>query len=223
MAKNSNGLGLALIFSITTALAGCSGNSDELDEKLTHSASITLVNSWSSMADLHVAKRSFDSGYSGLFDTDNLVSPDVPVNEVGEPYLYSYKAINNIVNLGIRDSINKNNEQRITKTLTNGEKLWVIAWEESSSKKLSVVTRAQHNKSDAFNVRLFADGNYAVFVDSNNVLNAEKGKVTPYLEINNCANSLKVADIAIDLCAAELGASYLLIVDRNGSNVIVAE
>ncbi|WP_027670394.1 hypothetical protein [Rheinheimera baltica] len=223
MAKNSKGLGLALIFGITTALIGCGESSDELDEKLTHSASISLVNAWSSMADLHVAKRKFDSGYSGLFDTDNLVSQDVPVNEVGTPYRYSYKAINNIVNLGARDSISKNNEERTTKTLTNGEKLWVIAWEEGSVKTLSVITGKKHSKADTFNVRLFADGNYAVSVDGNQVLNTEKGKVTAYLEVNNCANSLKVADNAIDLCTAESGASYLLVVDRNGARVMAAE
>ena len=223
MAKNSKGLGLALIFGITTALVGCGESSDELDEKLTHSASITLVNAWSSMVDLHVAKRRFDSGYSGLFDTDNLVSQDVPVNEVGAPYRYSYKVINNIVNLGARDSISKNNEERTTKTLTNGEKLWVIAWEEGSGKTLSVITGKQHSKADTFNVRLFADGNYAVSVDGNLVLNTEKGKVTAYLEVNNCANSLKVADNAIDLCTTEPGASYLLVVDRNGARVMAAE
>ncbi|GAB2918274.1 immunoglobulin domain-containing family protein [Rheinheimera gaetbuli] len=223
MAKNSKGLGFVLMLGITSALTGCSGNSDELDEKLAHSASITLINSWSAMADLHVAKRKFDNGYSGLFDTDNLVSQDVPVNNVGAPYKYSYKAINNIVNLGVRDSISRNQEERTTKTLSNGEKLWVIAWEDTSGKTLSVVTRKQHSKADTFNVRLFADANYAVSVDGNNVLNTEKGKVTAYLEVNNCANSLKVADKAIDLCTAELGASYLLVVDRNGARVMATE
>lgn len=223
MANMSKGLGFVLIFGVASAVIGCSGSSDELEEKLTHSASVTLINSWSEMADLHVAKRTFNGGYSGLFDADNLATRDVPANAVGTPYHYSYKAINNIVNVGVRDSISKNNEERSTRVLNNDEKLWVIAWEDTSGKTMSIVTRKQHTKSDTFNVRLFADANYAVSVDGNNVLSTEKGQVTAYLEVSNCANSLKVAGKALDLCSAEPGASYLLVVDRNGARVMATE
>ena len=226
MANMSKGLVFVLIFGVTSALLGCNGSSkewDDLDEKLTHSASITLINSWNTMADLHVAKRTFNGGYSGLFDADNLATRDVPANTVGAPYHYSYKAINNIVNLGVRDSISTNNEERGNRVLSNNEKLWVIAWEDTSGKMFSVINAKKHTKSDTYNVRLFADGNYAVSMDSNTVLNTEKGKVTAFLEVNNCANSLKLANKALDLCAAELGASYLLVVDRNGVRVMATE
>ncbi len=221
MSKSNKKIGI--VIALAAALSGCGETSDELDDKLTHNAKITFINSLNYMADFYLDKRSISTGYSGLFDNDNAVSRDVPFNEVGITYGYSYKVINNMINLGVRDSINGNNEERMTTTLSNGDNLWVIAWKDSNDSTLSVISKKKSNNADVFNVRLFANGNYNVSVANSNVLTTEKGKVTEYLKISDCAEGLKVADKAIDLCSGDFGASYLLVVDANGKLVMAEE
>lgn len=224
MMNNSNKiLGIALMLGFTTALSGCGESSDKLDDKLTHEVEMSFVNSLSYMADFHVKKRYIDTGYSGLFDNDNVVSRDVPANSVGSTYRYSYKLINNMLNLGVKDSVNANKEERITTTLSNDEQLWVIAWETSGERALSVIDKKQDNNADVFNVRLFANGNYDVYVAGNKVLTTEKGKITDYLKVSNCGDGLKVANQVIDLCTGNFGASYLVVVNNNGKLVMAEE
>lgn len=223
MNGGNKGLGSALVLAVLAALSGCGESSDELDDKLNHDAKMSFVNSLSYMVDFHVKKRDILTGYNGLFDHANAVSRDVPTNEVGNTYHYNYKAINNMVNIGVKDSVNSNKEERINTTLSNGDNLWVIAWEASGDRTLSVIDKKKSNVANVFNVRLFANGRYDVFVDGDNVLTTEKGQITEYLKVNNCAEDLKVANNFIDLCSGNYGASYLIVVDNNGKLVMVEE
>lgn len=223
MNGGNKGLGSALALAVLAALSGCGESSDELDDKLSHDAQMSFVNSLSYMADFHVKKRDILTGYSGLFDHANVVSRDVPTHEVGNTYNYNYKAINNMVNIGVKDSVNGNKEERINTTVRNGDNLWVVAWEVAGERTLSVIDKKKSNVANVFNVRLFANGRYDVSVDGVNVLTTEKGQITEYLKVNNCAEDLKVASNVIDLCSGNFGASYLIVVDNNGKLVMVEE
>ncbi len=223
MSTSNKGFSIALLFGVAAALSGCGESTDELDDKLTHQANMSFINSLDYMADFHVKKRSISIGYSGLFDSDNIAAGDVEANAVGSRYNYSYKVINNMINLGVKDSINANKEERINTTLSNNDDLWVIAWQSSGKRALSVIDKKQNNTADVFNVRLFANGEYDVSIDDKKVLTTKKGSVTAFLAVSNCANGLKVANQAIDLCAGNFGASYLLVVDSNGKQVMAEE
>ena len=215
----------AIVFTLglTAALTGCLDSSDELDDKLTLEVKLSFVNSLSYMADFYVQKRSVSNGYSGLFDNDNLASRDVPKNEVASTYSYRYKVTNTMLNLGVKDSVNANKEERNTSILSKNDKLWVIAWEDSAESTLSVVKKSQKNTPDVFNVRLFANGSYDVAVAGSQVLTTEKGKVTDYLSVSSCADGLNVANNNIDLCSGNFGASYLVVIDNNGKLVMAQE
>ncbi|MCF2907164.1 hypothetical protein L1285_02235 [Pseudoalteromonas sp. DL2-H2.2] len=222
--KNVNkGLGLVVLLGLSAALTGCGEGSDELKEQLNHDAKMSFVNSLDYMADFHAKKRSISSGYSGLFDSGSVVSADVPAMEVGKTYSYSYKAINNMINLGVKDSNSGEKQERMNTTLKDGASLWVIAWEADGERSLSVVGKKQENKADVFNVRLFANGSYDVMVGGEKVTTTEKGQVTAYYEVSSCADGLEVAGNAIDLCNGDVGQSYLLVVDANGKRVMAAE
>lgn len=223
MNRSNKGFIIAIAVSFSTMLAGCGESSDELDDKLTHTADLYFINSLPYMADFYVDKRNISTGYSGLFDSNNLVSADVNTNDIGSAYTYSYKAINNMINLGVKDSVNVNKEERTTTTLKNSDDLWVIAWEASGERLLSVIDKKSNNTADVFNVRVFANDSYDVSVDGVKILTTEKGKVTEYLSISHCVDGLKVAGRAIDLCAANIGGTYLLVVDNNGKRVMAEE
>ena len=175
------------------------------------------------MGDFHVKKRSITSGYSGLFDSKNEVSHDVASNTVGNNYGYTYKFINNMLNIGLKDSIKVASYIRINTTLNNKDDFWVIAWESPLKKALSIVAKKRNNVEDVFNIRIFANARYDVSVDGNTMLTTEEGKVTPYIIVNHCADELAISGKAIDLCSGDLGASYLLVVDSSGKLVMVQE
>ncbi|TMP37391.1 hypothetical protein [Pseudoalteromonas rubra] len=223
MNNGNKGLGFALVLGLSAALTGCGEGSEELKEQLNHDAKMSFINSLDYMADFHAKKRSISSGYSGLFDSGSVVSADVPAKEVGQTYSYSYKAINNMINLGVKDSNSGEKQDRMNTTLKDGANLWVIAWEADGERALSVVGKKQDNKADVFNVRLFANGSYEVMVDGAAVAPTEKGKVTDYYAVSSCADGLQVADNAIDLCNGDFGKSYLLVVDANGKRVMATE
>ena len=223
MKKGNKNTVAVLMLGLTTILSGCDDNSSELDEKLTYQANISFVNTLSYMTDFYLDKRSISTGYSGLFDGDHAVSKDVPVNEVTSTYNYSYKVTNNMVNLGVKDSINDNKELRTTATLNNDDNLWVIAWDTSDESLLSVVSKKQNNNADVINVRIFGNGDYDVLVENNKLMTSEKGKVTSYLQINNCADDLSIAGKILDLCTGTFGKSYLLVVDGSREFIMAEE
>lgn len=218
--NTKRGLRIALLAGLMVSLMACEG-SDELDDTLSRDAKMSFVNSLTSMSDFYAEKRNISSGYSGLFNSYNIVSRDVPQDSVGETYTYKYKAISNMVNLGVRDS--NNNEQKNHQVLRGGDKLWVIAWGADGDEKLSVLAKKQNNQANTFNIRVFANGNYAVVVDGNQVVKTKAGEVTDYIAINNCADELVINGAAIDLCSGDFGQSYLLVVDANGKRVMAKE
>ncbi|AXT32617.1 hypothetical protein D1819_06865 [Pseudoalteromonas tunicata] len=199
---------------------GC-GSSDEVDEALEKNAKFSFVNSLDSTSDFYVDKRSISLGYSGLFDSKNRVSDDVSQNSVGATYSYNYKAINNMVNVGVKES--NGNEEKNYDTLKDGDNLWVIAWQSGNDKKISFVNKKKQDQADIFNVRVFASGNYSVAIDGNQATATKSGEISSYMAVNNCANGLAVNGVAIDLCTGDFGKSYLVVVDANGKRVMAQE
>ena len=216
-------LGIGLILGLTSVLSACGDTADKLKEQLNLDAQIYFINALSYMADFHLKKRNISTGYSGLFDNDSLVSADIPSKEVSDSVTYHYYITDNMVNLGVKDSIYADKKEQTNTTLHKGDNLWVIAWESSNERALSVVAKKRNDEANVFNVRLFANGNYDVALAGNKVLTTEKGKVTDYLKVSSCADGLTVAAHPIDLCSGNFGASYLLIVDHNGALVMAEE
>lgn len=215
-----NGIKATILTGLTAALMGC-GGSDEVDNALSHSAKLSYVNSLDVMSDFYVDKRSISLGYNGLFDSKNRASGDVDKNSIGATYSYTYKAINNMVNIGVKES--NGHEEKNYHTLSNGDDLWVIAWQSSNGKKLSFINKKKQEQADKFSVRVFASGTYSVAVDGNQTMATKAGEITNYMAVNNCANGLSVNGVAIDLCTGDFGKSYLVIVDANGKRVMAQE
>lgn len=223
MYKENKTLGIALMLGLTTVLSACGESTDKLEDQLNLDAQLSFINSLSYMADFHLKKRNISTGYSGLFDNESVVASDVPSKEVSDTYIYRYDVTNNMVNFGVKNSTYADKKEQMTTNLKKGDNLWVIAWESSNERALSVVAKKRNVEANVFNVRLFANGNYDVTVAGNTVLTTEKGKVTDYLKVSSCGDGLTVAAQSIDLCSGNFGASYLLVVDHNGLLVMAEE
>lgn len=212
----------ALLASLLSALVGC-GGSEELARELARTSNFTFVNALPYPADFHLQTRNIATDFSGLFDSSNRVYADVPKYEVSTVYVYKYKAMNGMVNLGVRNSISKNDEEKSYLGIGESENLWVVAWDAAGDNKLTVVDRKRSDQSGKLNVRIFADGTYPVTVNGNNVAATSKGGISDFYSLDNCNSSLKINNKAIDLCAADYGRSYLLVADANGKELLVRE
>ncbi len=212
----------ALLATLLSALAGC-GGAEELAKELERSSNFTFVNALPYPADFHLQTRNIATDFSGLFDSSNRVYADVPKYEVSSVYVYKYKAINGMVNLGVRNSISKNDEEKSYLGIGNNEDLWVVAWDAAGDNKLTVVDRKRSDQSGKLNVRIFADGVYPVTVNGNSVAATSKGGISDFYSLDNCNSSLKINNKAIDLCTADYGRSYLLVADANGKKVLLRE
>lgn len=213
---------LILLTSFCAGLLGCGGSdSNELDNTLSHSAALSFVNSLDASSDFYLDKRSISLGYSGLFDSKNKVSDDVNYNSVSATYSYSYKAMNNMINIGIKE--NNGAEEKNYHTLKNGDNLWVVAWLRGDEKKISVIPKKKQLQADQFSVRIFANGNYPVVVDGNQAIATKTGQISNYITVNNCASGLQINGANIDLCTGDFGQSYLLVVDAKGKRVMAQE
>lgn len=212
----------AFVVMLLSALAGC-GGTEELAKELDRTSNFTFVNALPYSADFHVQKRNIATDFSGLFDSSNRVFADLSKNETSGVYTYKYKALNGMVNLGVRSSISKADEEKVYKGLGNDEDMWVIAWDAAGDNKLTLVDRKRSDQSGKLSVRIFADGNYPVVVNGTQVAATGKNEISAFYSLDNCNSSLKVNNKAIDLCAGDYGRSYLLVVDANGKKVLARE
>lgn len=211
----------ALLLGLLGVLAAC--GSDELEKELERSSTFTFVNALNYSADFHVQRRNISTGFSGLFDSSNRFASDVESNSSSGSHTYRYKAINAMVNLGVRNSMNHNDEVRLYKALGGNENFWLIAWSSAGDGELTLIDKAKSDQSGKISVRIFADAIYPISVDGSAVGATKKGDVTAYYALDNCNTSLSINDKTIDLCNGDYGSSYLLVVDSNGKKLIAKE
>lgn len=217
---------VALILSMMGGLAACGGGGGgggELDEELERSSNFTFVNALNYSADFHLQRRNISTDFSGLFDSKHRVTADIKQNSVGETYTYSYKAINPMLNIGVRNSISLGDEEKLYKTLSDKDNYWLIAWDSAGDNKLALIDRAKNDQTGKMNVRIFADASYVISVNGSNAGSTKNGEATTFYSLDNCNTSLKLNDKAINLCSADYGSSYLLVADSNGMRLIATE
>lgn len=209
---------------LSLATVGCSDSiTDDLDNALTHEAEFSFVNAMDYSLDFHLQKRTITAGSSGLFDSKNRVAGNVQVNGYSSEYNYDFPAVMNIVNIGMRSAMSSQNEVKMHTTLSDDDEHWVIAWQNGVEKHITLLKKKERDNANTFNVRIFANGVYPVTLKGSQVMTTERGKVSDFLTLDNCALDLTINGHAIDLCTGDFGESYLLVVNSDGKQVLVEE
>lgn len=209
---------------LSLATVGCSDSiTDDLDNALTHEAEFSFINAMDYSLDFHLQKRSLTTGSSGLFDSKNRVAGNIQVNGYSSEYDYDYPAVMNQVNIGMRGAMSNSNEVKMHTNLSDDDEYWVIAWQNGVEKHITLLKKKERDNANTFNVRIFANGVYPVTLKGSQVMTTERGKVSDFLTLDNCALDLTINGRAIDLCTGDFGESYLLVVNSDGKQVLVEE
>lgn len=213
-------------------LNGCGGSGGSADlKKLTQSkASFTLVNATDEAVNFYLKRDDLfdDNDENTLFEIKHQVLGQVALN-ASQTYLHTFKAHQNAVHLGVNDTntLTKQGTSNIKLDFyyNKTSRLWVVAWMMGSQFKLTYFGKEAANQEGVYTVRLFTNTAMPVSINGSEQveLTTEQGKASRVLAISNCATGLEVGGHNIDLCHADLGRSYLVVVDQMGLRSLLPE
>lgn len=168
-------------------------------------------------------KNGSESG--NVFD-DKFEITSVNVQRISNEIRYRWNENNSRNQIASQDTNSRLIGQSLTRTLRNNRNYWVVSWLlNQSNYRLSLFERQSNDTPDEFQVRIFANRELQITIDSQNNDNTftQAGEVSPHYSLAQC-NDLSVGGIEIDLCqTGEIGRSYLVVVDNNGQVVIGQE
>lgn len=216
-------LGALMIISLT-GLLGC-GGSEELKQQLEHDTRFTVVNGLDYPIDFYLQHRAISTAsFSGVFADANRVMRDIPQGAVSPLYRYRYSGHLPATNLGIRNSINQVDEAKLYLGLQDKENLWLAVWRSKAQQpQLTVISRQQREQAGKINVRVFADDVYQMTINNTVTASTRTGEVSDFYALENCANGLVVDGKPIDVCTADFGVSYLLVLNNKGKKLLARE
>lgn len=219
---------LALTLVVAATLTACGGSSSDDFKSVTESeVNFNFINSTDLMMDFHIRRDDlFDKDDEDkLFRSNYIVADDIPKASVSGSYEYEYKNISNAIHIGAIDSNSLHYNAKSKATLSGGKKYWGIVWKDYNELQFDTFRQKRNEKANVYNVRIFSNINASVYINGNDneALRLEKGKVSDFLTINQCANSLTINDSDIDLCGVNHGYSYLVVFNNNGDTIITRE
>jgi len=96
----------------------------------------------------------------------------------------------------------------------------VVAWKSGG---LKLITKKKSNVANEFRVRFFKTS-YDMNIEINgSPINLKYKDVSDFYTLESCESSIKTATHTYDICNKDLGSSYLMVLNSNGTQVIVKE
>ncbi|WP_434341071.1 hypothetical protein [Motilimonas cestriensis] len=209
-------------------LSGC--GSDDLKKIIETKAHFTYINTTDKAVNFYLMRDDVleDDEQDELFNGGHQVLSNIGVNE-SQTYSHTYRAHQTGVHLGVSDSNTLIKQAKASVNLDfeykETPKLWVVAWMMGTQFKLTYFGKESADQDGVYKVRLFTHSAMPVSLNGSEevALTTEQGKVTQALAVTNCASGLEVGGKKIDLCNADLGRSYLVVVDQMGLRSLLPE
>lgn len=207
---------------LSIGLIGCNSDDIILGIDIGDKAYFKFVNNTDSSMTYYVnSVRYGDSLFRGEHR-----SKDVLPQDASESHKYTWVKRGANTRVGVEDTNSASIRDETRILLDDKKDYWAIAWTLSSNNvEISAFKQETNNVANEFNVRIFANAELEIFIGSSTakVDTTEIGIVTGFYAVQNC-DDLKVANIPVNLCqSADLGFSYLVVVDQNGQLVVTKE
>lgn len=97
-----------------------------------------------------------------------------------------------------------------------------LAWQGDGPFNVSVFAQERRDVNSEFSLRLFAADGVNVRVGEQRFALA-RGELKGRYQLQNCAGTIEVNDIPVDVCDGALGRSYLLVIDKQGRKGLYLE
>lgn len=190
---------------------------DDIDTK--YAAHVNYVNNSDYVVDFYLKSTVYnESVYANKFNTIELNIGDMS-SAIKHEWISGAKESK----FATENAISQAERTSHTLDLINDKSYWAISWLNQNEPSISVFQKAASDTSGVYKVRVFSSENAVVKNTYNDeiITSASQGEVSGSFALENCSD-LSVANIAIDLCQqANLGNSYLVVVDVQRSQVTI--
>lgn len=88
----------------------------------------------------------------------------------------------------------------------------IVVWQQQNSLEHRLIRRKNTERSAQINVRVLSLSSSGMLITADGEITINRGEISQQIGIENCANSLYFNALALDLCDADYGRSYLLLV-----------
>ncbi|WP_462172258.1 hypothetical protein [Pseudoalteromonas xiamenensis] len=92
----------------------------------------------------------------------------------------------------------------------------------NNSLNLKVLKKERSDHDNVFTVRLLAAAPMSVSVNDQAVT-LKTGEVSNWYQVDECVGDIRIQEVAVDICNASFGRSYLLVVNNDGLKSLVLE
>lgn len=218
MARKLSSLAAVIMLS---ACGGSDGSDGSGGGTLTnHKATIGYINA----TDIPVSFYAKNTGVTTSIYHDDNLTITLLEQQASENITHRWLG-DSVSDFGVREANYRSKSATLSSTLADKQSYWLVAWLNDNSFELNHLLKTSDNKDGVYRVRLFSNSVQDVYVNGNSSaeLTVQKGQVSQYVTVNDCA-ALVVGDNEIDLCqSGNLGKSYLAVVNEQGLLVLVEE
>lgn len=213
---------LILPIIVLTSITACGSDSDKVVDGLNKDkqATIGLVNAANERATFYAKARVLNRG---TFDSENRVTDILQDNSAD--YIYKFNKTTEETRFGVRDAATQTKSATFDIDIDDQASYWLIAWLDGNAYRLTGFKKSAANQVGVFRVRVFANSALSIRLNGSNtvVATTEKGRVTTYFSVDNCATGLRLGNNFINICNdVVFGKSYLAVID-DGVKAVVAE
>lgn len=207
---------------VSAGLVGCNVDDVIVGVDIADKAYFKFVNNTNASMTYYINSVRQDNG---LF-RDEYRTSDVVPQDFSQSHKYVWvKGFSNS-RVGVEDTNSGSSRDETRISLRDKRDYWAIAWTlNSGNVQISTFEQETNNVANEFTVRIFANAELDVFIgpSTTKVDTTEIGLVSGFYAVQNC-DDLTVGNIAVNLCqSADLGFSYLVVIDQNGDVVVAKE
>lgn len=190
---------------------------DSVDDK--YSAHVNYVNNTDYSVDFFLKSTLYnESVYANRFNTVELNA-----HEMSSAIKHEWISGGKQSKFAAENAVNQSDRTSQKIDLIDKKNYWAVAWLNQDEPEIDVFQKSASDTSGVYKVRVFSSENAVVknTYKDEIITSASQGEVSGSFALENCSD-LSVANIAIDLCQqANLGNSYLVVVDVQRSQVTI--
>ncbi len=230
VAKKSLLLVMLTLSALVLSACGSSKLKEDVKNITRSKADISFINTTNDVVNFYAKYDdpldSNDQEYA--FNSQNLRFSNISLGSMAT-YEYTFQPQKQLLHLGVQDSNSQSlqglGHVDLDYKVKRSAPVWAVAWLQGNEYKITAFPKRVDNQDAVYRVRIFSHNNQPVYLngDISVSFSLEQGMVSNTVSVNDCATGLKVGEHSLDLCQANLGQSYLAVVDNTGLRSLTPE
>tara|TARA_R110002050_G_C8935955_1_gene512295 strand:+ start:2224 stop:2901 length:678 start_codon:yes stop_codon:yes gene_type:complete len=208
------------------ALTACNG-SDDLDKDINlaeknRSSMIKFVNATDEMSNFYASPNAItESIYNSKYELASILK-----GETSELLSYQWNEKLSRTEMAVTDSNTETKKATVMHELEHNKAYFAVAWLDEDNLSLSIVDAQISPQNNVYNIRFFSALDKSIFLGNNSsaLTTVKKGNISNDISVENCTEIELINNIQSNFCqVANIGESYLIVIDANNDIVIAQE